>query len=32
VLALLGGTHIVRTHELRTVAKIRAVMELYERG
>ncbi|MCH8882550.1 MAG: dihydropteroate synthase [SAR324 cluster bacterium] len=27
VLALLGGTHIVRTHELRTVAKIRAVLE-----
>ena len=30
VLALLGGTHIVRTHELRTVAKIREVLELYE--
>ena len=27
VLALLGGTHIIRTHELRTVAKIRQVME-----
>ncbi len=27
VLALLGGTHIIRTHELRTVAKIRRVME-----
>ena len=27
VLALLGGTHIIRTHELRTIAKIRQVME-----
>jgi dihydropteroate synthase len=29
VLALLGGTHIVRTHELDTVARIRAVLELF---
>jgi dihydropteroate synthase len=29
VLALLGGTHILRTHELRTVAKIRDVMLEY---
>ncbi len=29
VLALLGGTHIVRTHELDTVARIRAVLEHY---
>jgi len=27
VLALTGGTHIIRTHELGTVAKIRQVME-----
>jgi dihydropteroate synthase len=32
VLALLGGTHIVRTHELDTVARIRAVLELYRPG
>ncbi|HUJ77008.1 MAG TPA: dihydropteroate synthase [bacterium] len=34
VLALLGGTHVVRTHELPVVARIRAVMELFraERG
>ena len=30
VLALLGGTHIIRTHELRTVAKIRDVMLAFE--
>ncbi|HKI99267.1 MAG TPA: dihydropteroate synthase [bacterium] len=29
VLALLGGTHIVRTHELDTVARIRAALERY---
>ncbi len=29
VIALLGGTHIVRTHELDTVARIRAVLERY---
>jgi len=29
VLALLGGTHIIRTHELETVARIRRVMALY---
>lgn len=29
VIALLGGTHILRTHELETVARIRQVMEGY---
>lgn len=29
VLALLGGTHIVRTHELPVIAKIRAALEAY---
>jgi dihydropteroate synthase len=29
VLALLGGTHILRTHELPTVARIRAAMAFY---
>jgi dihydropteroate synthase len=30
VLALLGGTHVVRSHEIRTVHRIRQVMELYD--
>lgn len=30
VLALLGGTHVIRTHEIRTVHRIRQVMELYQ--
>jgi dihydropteroate synthase len=29
VLALLGGTHILRTHELPAVARVRQVMEAY---
>lgn len=29
VLALLGGTHVIRSHEIRTVHRIRQVMELY---
>jgi dihydropteroate synthase len=29
VLALLGGTHIVRTHELDAVARVRAVLERF---
>jgi dihydropteroate synthase len=29
VLALLGGTHILRTHELPAVARVRAVLEAY---
>jgi len=29
VLALLGGTHILRTHELAAVSRVRAVMEAY---
>jgi dihydropteroate synthase len=29
VLALLGGTHIIRTHEIRTVHRVRQVMDLY---
>jgi dihydropteroate synthase len=29
VLALLGGTHIVRTHELPAVARVRAALEAY---
>jgi dihydropteroate synthase len=32
VLALLGGTHIVRTHELATVARIRDALESYRAG
>lgn len=32
VLALLAGTHIVRTHELETVARIRQVMAAYPDG
>lgn len=28
--ALLGGTHVVRTHELEQVARVRAALELYE--
>jgi dihydropteroate synthase len=30
VLALLGGTHVIRSHEVRTVHRIRQLMELYE--
>lgn len=30
VLALLGGTHVLRSHEIRTVHRIRQVMELYD--
>ncbi len=30
VLALLGGTHVIRSHEVRTVPRIRPVMDLYE--
>jgi dihydropteroate synthase len=30
VLALLGGTHVIRSHEVRTVHRIRQVMDLYE--
>lgn len=30
VLALLGGTHIIRSHEIRTVHRVRQVMALYE--
>jgi len=30
VLALLGGTHMLRSHEVRTVHRIRQVMELYQ--
>ncbi|ETX02362.1 MAG: hypothetical protein ETSY1_03815 [Candidatus Entotheonella factor] len=29
VLALLGGTHIIRSHEIRTVHRVRQVMDLY---
>jgi dihydropteroate synthase len=29
VLALLGGTHVIRSHEVRTVHRIRQVMDLY---
>jgi dihydropteroate synthase len=29
VLALLGGTHLVRTHELPVVARVRAALEAY---
>ena len=30
VLALLGGTHVIRSHEIRTVHRIRQVMDMYE--
>ena len=30
VLALLGGTHVIRSHEVRTVHRIRQVMDLYQ--
>jgi len=30
VLALLGGTHVIRSHEVRTVHRIRQVMDLYD--
>ena len=30
VLALLGGTHVLRTHEIRTVHRVRQVMDLYQ--
>ena len=30
VLALLGGTHVVRSHEIRTVHRIRQIMDMYE--
>lgn len=30
VLALLGGTHVIRSHEVRTVHRIRQIMELYQ--
>lgn len=30
VLALLGGTHVLRTHEVRTVHRIRQVLDLYQ--
>lgn len=29
VLALLGGTHVIRSHEIRTVHRIRQAMDLY---
>ncbi len=29
VLAMLGGTHIIRSHEIRTVHRVRQVMDLY---
>ncbi len=29
VLAMLGGTHIIRSHEIRTVNRVRQVMDLY---
>jgi dihydropteroate synthase len=29
VLAMLGGTHIIRSHEIRTLHRVRQVMELY---
>jgi dihydropteroate synthase len=32
VLALLGGTHVIRTHELEVVARLREVLELYRPG
>jgi dihydropteroate synthase len=30
VLAMLGGTHVIRSHEVRTVHRIRQVMDLYQ--
>lgn len=30
VLALLGGTHVIRSHEIRTVHRVRQVMDLYQ--
>jgi dihydropteroate synthase len=30
VLALLGGTHVIRSHEIRTVHSIRQIMDVYE--
>jgi dihydropteroate synthase len=30
VLAMLGGTHVIRSHEVRTVQRIRQVMDLYQ--
>lgn len=30
VLALLGGTHVIRSHEIRTVNRIRQVMDFYQ--
>ena len=30
VLALLGGTHMIRSHEIRTVHRVRQVMALYQ--
>ena len=30
VLALVGGTHVIRSHEVRTVHRIRQVMDLYD--
>ena len=30
VLALLGGTHVLRSHEIRTVHRVRQVMDLYQ--
>ena len=30
VLALLGGTHVIRSHEIRTVHRVRQVMALYQ--
>src|SRR5262249_3314283 len=32
VLALLGGTHVIRSPEVRTVRRIRQAMDLYESG
>ena len=30
VLALLGGTHVIRSHEIRTVHRVRQIMALYQ--
>jgi dihydropteroate synthase len=30
VLAILGGTHVIRSHEVRTVHRVRQVMDLYQ--
>lgn len=30
VLALLGGTHVIRSHEIRTVHRVRQIMDLYQ--